>query len=407
MKFKFETGKTEDDKKKYSSTAAMPALTDTSVVQKVDGVIEKSLENEATDIHFEPIADEVIVRARIRGAFQKIESFPANMASKIINRIKILAAMDITKTKLPQSGLFKVVTDTVKIDILTDTFPTIRGEKAALNIQYKKGITHKLEDLGMIPTMLDQYKENLNRPNGLIIAAGPPGNGKNTTLYASLQTISSEQKSIATFEPVVKYELPGATQGKPDEKAEFRFEDGVRGIINTRPDILLIGEVQSPEVAKMVVQASFEKRIVLVRMSANNTVNALQNFIDMGIQPFLITSALNAILAQRLVRKICDHCKVAYEPPTQLLQELGLKVGVQFYKGKGCSHCQNMGYSGITGIFELLVMKDELSEMIIARESSRRIREKASQLGMVELKKDGLYKACKGITSIEEVLNAV
>lgn len=405
MALRFETGKKDDDRQKKFQTTA--AVSDTSVVQKVDGVIEKALENEASDVHFEPTPEEVVVRARIGGALQQIEAFPISLLGKIANRIKILGAMDITKSKLPQSGFFKVVTDTVKIDIIAYTFPTIRGEKAVLQIQYKKGVTHTLDDLGMIPSMLDKLKENLKRTNGLVIAAGPPGNGKNTTLYASLQFLSTPKKNIATFEPTVKYELPGVTQGKPDEKAEFSFEEGVRGIINTGPDVLLIGEVQSPEVAKAVVQAAFEKRIVLARMSANGSVNALQNLIDMGIQPFLVSSAVNAIVAQRLVRKLCEGCKEEYTPPNQLMQELGLKPGIQFFRGKGCAQCGQTGYSGLLGLFELLDMRDELREMIIARESVRRIQEKALQLGMVLLKKDGIYKACKGLTSIEEVLNAV
>ncbi|RME85139.1 MAG: type II/IV secretion system protein [Planctomycetota bacterium] len=402
-KIRFEAGKKEDPRK----TQMQSQIADTSVVQKVDGVIEKALELEATDIHFEPSGDEVLVRGKVHGEFQQIETFPGQLLGKIINRIKILSAMDITNTKHPQSGFFKVVTDESKIEILSYTFPTIRGEKAVLNIQYTKGVTHSLEDLGMIPTMLETFRESLNKQNGLIVVAGPPGNGKNTTLYACLQYLNSPTKSLATFEPMVKYELAGVTQGKPDEKSDFTFEEGVRGIINTNPDVLLIGEVQTPEVAKMTVQAAFGKRIVLARMSSNSAIGALQNFIDMGIQPFLVSSAINTILAQRLARKLCEKCKEEYVAPNQLIQELGLKPGILFYKPKGCEECHNTGYNGFIGIFELLTMGDEIREMVIGRESPKRIQERARQLGMIELKKDGIYKAVKGITSIEEALNVL
>ena len=238
------------------------------------------------------------------------------------------------------------------------------------------------------------------------MVGGPPGNGKTTTLYATLNALNSPGKSLATFEHVVKYEIPGIIQGKPDEKAEFSFEDGVRAMVNLTPDVMLIGEVQLPSVAKSVIQAAFAKRIVLARMSADNSINALQNFIDMGLQPFLVTSAVNMVLVQRLVRKLCS-CKEKYTPPEQLCQELGIGKGTEFFKARGCSACRETGYSGQTGIFELLTMKEELSEMFIGRESPRRIREVAVNLGLIPLRQDGIVKAQEGITSLEEVFNVV
>ena len=402
---RFESGKREEERQKKYQVESPVA--DTSVIQKVNDVMEQALELGATEIHFDPAGEEVVVRGRVEGELQEITTFPLQILGKIVNRIKVLSAMDITKTKRPQSGFFRIITDADKVDILAYTFPTIRGEKITLKFQYKRGVTHSLDELGLIPTMLEEYKKSLKKPNGLIIVAGPPGNGKNTTLYATLQYLASPKKNIATFEPVLKYELPGAVQGKPDEKAEFSFEEGVRAIVETNPDVLLIGEVQTPSVAKTVVQAAFGKRIVLARMSANSSINALQNLIDMGIPPFLVSSAVNAILTQRLARRLCEHCKTPYTPPSSLIHDLGLKPGVKFYRGEGCEQCGGTGYQGFIGLFELLTMGDELREMIVNREPARRIREKALALGMVELKKDGIYKAVKGMTSIEEVLNLV
>ena len=215
-KFTFEVGKKDDDKQK-SYQQQQPAV-DTGIIQKIDALIEKAIEQEATDIHFEPATDKVVVRMRLHGVLQMQESFPINMHGKIVNRVKVLSGMDITRNKIPQSGFFKVITDKAKIEMITCTFPTLLGEKVLLNIQYKRGVTHSLDELGMSPKLLEQYNANLRKTNGLIVVGGPPGNGKTTTLYATLNALNSPGKSLATFEHVVKYEIPGIIQGKPDEK---------------------------------------------------------------------------------------------------------------------------------------------------------------------------------------------
>lgn len=404
-KFRLEAGKKEEEKKKSYMQAS--SVADAGVVEKINTLIEKALEEGATDFHIEPLGEEVVVRMRVHGKLRQVDSFPLQMHGKLVNRFKVMSAMDITKTKVAQNGFFKVVTDEAKIEILTQTIPTVRGEKVYLKIQYRSEVEFELEDLGMIPKMLEEFQLVLKRSNGLLIVAGPPGNGKTTTLYTVLKKLSDEEKSVMTFENVIKYELPGIVQSKPDQKGEFSFESGVEAAIECEPDVLLIGDVQTPEVAKLVVQAAFAKRVVLARMSADNSVNAVQNMIDMGLPPFLVTSAVNAVLAQRLVRRLCEDCKEEYSPPERLLQELQLKPGMKFYRPRGCERCGGVGYVGFVGLFEYFTMKEELKEMFLARESSRRIRDRAAMLGMIPLKKDGIYKACKGLTSIEEVLNVI
>lgn len=399
-----EAGKKEEEEKKpaYQQTSVV----DTGLVQQLDAILAKAISLDASDLHIEPLESKVIVRARIEGSLQQLSDFPINIHGKIVNRIKVLSAMDITKSKIPQSGFFKVVTDTAKIDVNTSTFPTLHGEKVLLKIHSKKGIGHSLNELGIKPEMLREYRANFLKPNGLILVAGPPGNGRTTTLYATLAELDSPEKSMASFETMVKYEIPGLIQGKPDAKADFTFETGALAMIDIEPDVLMIGEIQSPKVARAIVQASFSKRIVLGRILADNATNAIQNLIDMGLPPFLITSALNAILAQRLVRKLCP-CKEPYTPPLKLLEELGADTSAGFFRPRGCPGCKHTGYSGYTGIFELLVMREELSTLIVAREPSRLIQETAVKLGLIPLKKDGISKAEQGITSIEEVLNVV
>lgn len=384
------------------------AIDDKSATKKIDDAIHLALHKEATEIHFEPHPEEMLIRMRVNGLMEQVDKVPINIAHLLINRIKVLSSMDITKTKIPQDGYFKYNMEK-PIEIYSHIFPSLYGERATLKLQYKREISLNLDSLGFQPTMLENLKKSLSKPNGLILIVGPPGNGKTTTSYAILNHLNAPTKNVITYESVIKYEIPGVLQGKPDEKSEVSYAQGVKSIMDQEPDLVLIGEIQSLDTAKIVVQGAFYKRIVIARVPANNCVNAINYLIDMGVQPFLITSALNAIIAQRLVRKLCDKCKEPFSPSQALLQEIGYKLrpDIKFYKAVGCSECNQSGYSGLTGIFELLMPSEGLNELIMSREPTKKIYEMLLSGGFIPLKKDGIIKAASGITTVEEVLNVL
>ncbi len=389
--------------KKKDYTAGI-TIDDKGYSKKVDDTILVAIKKEATDIHFEPLQQCLKIRIRVNGKMENLDEIPINAIHNVINRIKVLSSMDITKSKIPQEGYFKYTAEK-PIEIYSYLFPSIYGERIVLKLQYKRGISLNLHELGMQNTMLENLKKALSRPNGLVLVVGPPGNGKTTTLYAILNHLNLPDKNLMSFENAIKYTLNNLTQGKPDERTDYTFLDGVKAMMEQDPDVALVGDIQSLDVARIVIHSAFYKRIVIARLSANDSINAISYLIDMGIQPFLVTASLNAILAQRLLRKLCDHCKEAYEPSPALLKEIGYKIrpDIQFYKANGCEKCSNTGYSGLTGIFELFTPNETLNEMIIAKESRKNIIEEAITSGFIPIKKDGIIKAASGITTVEEV----
>jgi len=382
---------------------------DKGVIQKLDDVMMQAVHREATDIHIEPTHDAVGVRARVDGVLRPLDSFPLDLHHKIINRVKILSGMDITLSRVPQRGYFKVVIDDRKIELYTYCFPAVLGEKVVMQIHYRKAIGLSLDHLGMFPTMLAPFKKAVSRSHGLILIVGPPGNGKTTTSYCVLKELDSPGKSIMSFEHVLKYEIEGMTQGRPDEVAEFHFADGVKAMMDQQPDVAVVGEVNEEEVAKSIIHGAFAARVIVARMSGNDTISALHTLVDMGIQPFLVTACLNGALAQRLVRKLCDKCRKPYQPPQHLVEELGYRLPpeTQFFEGTGCEACNGTGYRGFLGIFEMFLPNEQTHRLMIARASQDQVREAALQGGMTPLKKDGVQKALKGYTSIEEVMHAL
>ena len=402
-KLKFEVGAKDEDSGKGVQ------LEDKGIVEKVDGVIERAIRDGATDIHIEPSPTETRVRIRKAGVMESLDSMPSGIHSKVANRFKILAAMDITKNRIAQSGFFKVTMEGQRAECSAFIFPSVLGEKVTVTIQYRRGFEASLEHLGFFPEVLKGFKDALAKPHGLVLIVGPPGSGRTTSAYACLKLLNTPQKAIAAFEPVSKYELPGIIQGKPSFQGDFSFRDGVKSMMESAPDVCFIGEVNDPEVARLMIQGAFSKRIVIARMAAHDAANALVTLMDMGVQPFLLTAAVNAVLGQRLVRRVCQGCKEAYQPPDQVVTEIGYKMtpDIRFYRGRGCAACGGTGYRDHNGLFELLVPNEQINEMLVGRKSTAELREAATRTGMTPLKRDGVNKVVYGYTSIEEVLNAV
>lgn len=401
MQTPYEPGK----KKDYMAGITVD---DKGYSKKVDDSILAAIKREATDIHFEPLQECVRIRIRVNGMMEKIDEMPINALHNVINRIKVLSSMDITKSKIPQEGYFKYNAEK-PIEIYSYIFPCIYGEKAVLKLHYKRDIFLNLNELGLQASMLENLKKALSKQNGLILVVGPPGNGKTTTLYAILNYLNTPNKNLMSFESTIKYTLPNLIQGKSDERADYTFASGVKAMMEQEPDIAVVGDIQSLEVARIVIHSAFYKRIVLARLTANDSINAISYLIDMGVQPFLVTAALNAIITQRIVRRLCDYCKEAYEPSSSLLKEIGYKLrqDIQFYKANGCEKCLNKGYSGLIGIFELFIPTEALNELIIAKESRKTIIEAAIGSGFIPIRKDGIIKAASGLTTVEEVLNSI
>ncbi len=402
-KLKFEAGAKEDEGQKPAQ------LEEKGIVEKVDGILERALREGASDVHVEPGPSETRVRMRKDGVMEPLDPLPSSLHGKVANRFKILGGMDITKSRIAQTGFFKVTLDGQRAECSAYVFPSVLGEKVTLAIQYRRGFEASLEHLGFFPEVLKSFKDALAKPHGLVLIVGPPGSGRTTTAYASLKLLNSPQKAIAAFETVPKYELPGVVQGKPSFQGDFTFRDGVRAMMDSAPDVAYVGEVTDPEVARLMIQGAFSKRIVIARMSAHDAANGLSTLMDMGVQPFLVTAAVNAVLGQRLVRRICQGCKEAYQPPEQMGADMGFKLtpDIKFYRGRGCAACGGTGYRDALGLFELLVLNEEINELIVGRKSPAELREAAGRAGMIPLKRDGLNKVVYGYTSIEEVLNAL
>jgi type II secretory ATPase GspE/PulE/Tfp pilus assembly ATPase PilB-like protein len=403
---KFESAGREEEQLKPAQ------LEEKGVIEKVAEIIMRALTERATEIHLEPSPKpepESRVRMRVDGVLKPVPGFSSGLHSKIANRIKILGSMDITKSRIAQSGFFRTEHDGQKVEIGAYIFPTVIGEKVTLSLQFKRGLELSLEHLGFFTEVLKLYKDALAKPHGLVLVAGPPASGRTTTSYASLALLNSPQKAVAAFEQVNKYELPGIVQGKPSFQGDFTFRDGVRAMMESGPDVALVGEVNDPEVARLMIQGAFAKRIVIGRMAAHDAANAVTTLVDMGVQPFLLTAAVNGVLAQRLVRRICDRCKEPYVPPEQVVGEIGYKMrpDIQFFRGKGCAACGGTGYRGHIGLFELLILNEEINEAIVQRKSPNEVREAAANGGMISLKRDGVNKVVMGYTSIEEVLNSL
>jgi type IV pilus assembly protein PilB len=381
-------------------------MEDAPAARMFDLVMIQAIRDRASDIHFEPDEKALGVRFRIDGFLYETLTLPKQIHLPLTSRIKILAEMDIAETRLPQDGNFNIKMEKRSFEIRVSTFPTIYGENVVLRILDQTSALFKLEELGFSEEMLNHFKQLIRRPNGIILVTGPTGSGKTTTLYAILNMINSTDKNIITIEDPVEYRLASIRQTQINPKAGINFATGLRSILRQDPDIIMIGEIRDMETSEIALQSALTGHLVLSTLHTNDAPEAITRLMDIGVQPYLISSAVVGVLAQRLVRSICPDCKVPYQvDPKSLGDEFSkLEEPLTVYRGKGCKNCKQSGYRGRTGIFELLSINEKIKQLISEKASTQVIRDIAKKtLGMVSLREDGLRKVLKGITTLDEI----
>lgn len=376
------------------------------IVRLVNIIITQALKDKASDIHIEPAEELLRVRYRVDGVLREALSPPKHLSNAIISRIKIMSNMDIAEKRKPQDGRIQLKAENKDLDLRVSSFPTIYGENLVLRILDKTSVLLGLSDLGFEDAELKEFEKLIKMPYGIVLVTGPTGSGKTTTLYSALSVINSVEKNIITIEDPVEYELPMIRQTQVNPKAGLTFATGLRSILRQDPNIIMVGEIRDKETAEIAVQAALTGHLVLSTLHTNDACGSLSRLIDMGIEPFLISSSVVGVVAQRLVRIICKKCKEEHSISPGMLKTLGMKDQgkTKLYRGKGCSECKNSGYIGRKAIFEVLVINDRIRELITQRASASAIKQEAIKMGMHTLHDNGIKKAEAGITTIEEVL---
>ncbi len=377
------------------------------VIRLVNYMIYNAVKEGASDVHIEPAERCVRVRNRIDGRLYKALEAPLHLLGAVTSRIKIMASMDISERRLPQDGRVPVMLDGRKVDLRVSTFPGARGEKTVIRVLDTRNVSLNLRDLGFAEDILTSFQQQIQAPNGIILVTGPTGSGKSTTLYAGLAEIASMENNICTVEDPIEYNLPLINQFQVQERIGMTFSMALRTLLRQDPDIIMVGEVRDEETARTAIQAALTGHLVLSTLHTNDAPSAITRLVNMGVEPYLIGAALNAVLAQRLVRRVCPKCREEYQPPRNLrkaLERMGYEME-KFYKGVGCRRCRNTGYSGRLGVHELLLVNDELRDAIAASAPIGELRRIATRGGMITLRHDGFRKVREGITTIEEILH--
>src|SRR3989339_914336 len=389
------------ERTKNQSKVGQSTSADAPVVKLVDLIIAQALNERSSDIHIEPEEKDVRIRYRVDGILHEVVTLPPFMLSPIVSRIKVLSSMDISESRVPQDGRFRLEKEKT-VDFRVSTFPSVYGEKVVLRILDKSAILLTLKDIGFSDENLAKFRKVVHKPHGVVLVTGPTGSGKTTTLYAVLSEVNNKQQNIITVEDPIEYELAGITQAQVNIKAGLTFASALRSILRQDPDIILIGEIRDMETAEIAVQAAMTGHLVLSTLHTNDAVSALTRLIDVGVEPFLISSSVEAVLAQRLVRVICTKCKEEVGVPENIKERFpDLKV---MYRGVGCKSCKNTGYKGRCGIFELLITDETVRKMVGSKAGVDEIKKYAVSQGMKTLFLDGLGKVKAGITSLDEVL---
>jgi type IV pilus assembly protein PilB len=392
--------------------AAGAAAEDAPIIKLVNLLITQAVNDRASDIHIEPGERSLRVRYRIDGVLHEVMNPPKTVHLGITSRLKIMADIDIAERRLPQDGRLGVVVQGKQIDIRVATLPTVHGEKIVMRLLDKSSVLLRLQDLGFLPENFTRYEESYNKPYGAILVTGPTGSGKSTTLYATLNILNRPGINIITVEDPVEYKLPGVNQIQTNAKAGLTFASALRSILRSDPDIVLIGEIRDRETAQIAVEAALTGHLVLSTLHTNDAPSALTRLTEMGIEPFLVASALDCVLAQRLARRLCEKCKEPYLPSEEELKTSGLPFGPggeppKLFRPVGCTSCGRTGYKGRFAVHEVMTVTEEIERLVVEKASSEEIAHVARDQRMKTLREDGLRKVVSGVTSIEEILRVV
>ncbi len=382
---------------------------DAPIIKLVNLIFSQAVKAPASDIHIESYQNELKVRYRIDGILYNTHTLPKKIHSTLVSRVKIMAKLDIAEKRLPQDGRIEIKLADKNIDIRVSTIPTTFGERVVLRLLDKANMLLDLEEIGLVKENLLVLRDIIQTPHGIILVTGPTGSGKTTSLYAVLNILNNPDINIMTIEDPVEYQLDGISQIQVNPKINLTFAKGLRSIVRQDPDVILVGEIRDLETAEIAVQSSLTGHLVFSTLHTNDAASAVTRLIDMGIEPFLVTSSVIAIFAQRLVRVICDQCKEAYVPDEESLQSVAIDgreilQGKTIYRGRGCDSCLNTGYKGRTGIFEAMIMNDDVRSLILKTSDAGQIKKEAIRHGMTTLSWDGVQKVLEGITTLEEII---
>jgi len=384
------------------------------VVKLVNGVLARAADEGASDIHFEPQAKQMLVRFRHDGVLHETMTIPKRLQAGVVSRLKIMADLDIAERRIPQDGRIGLTVGGRPIDMRVASLPTVYGEKIVIRLLDRSNVMLRLEDLGFSDAALNRYKRSFQKPYGAILVTGPTGSGKSTTLYGTLNILNTADKNIITVEDPVEYRLAGINQVQINPKAGLTFASGLRSILRCDPDIIMIGEIRDKETAQIAVESALTGHLVLSTLHTNDAPGALSRLTEMGVEPFLTASAVDCVLAQRLVRKLCEHCKEPYQPTDEMMRRLefpGEAVDhwreIRLFRAVGCSRCNNTGYRGRMGIYEVMPVTEAVERLIVERKSADEIWRVAKAEGMTSLREDGLDRVLQGVTSIEEISRVI
>ena len=386
------------------------AANDNAVVQLVQKLLLVAIEDKASDIHLEPFEDEFKVRYRIDGVLYDMHAPAKSLATALVSRVKVMSKLDIAERRLPQDGRIEFLLPQGPIDLRVAVLPTMFGESVVLRILDRSNVQLSLDKVGLPPDELEKLRTLINKPNGIVLVTGPTGSGKTTTLYAALNELNDPGVKILTAEDPVEYDVQGLIQCQVNLDQELTFAKLLRSFLRQDPDIILVGEIRDLETAQIAIQASLTGHLVLTTLHTNDAPSTVLRLVDLGVETFLLTATIEAIVAQRLVRRVCVKCKEAYTPNEEQLMELSLRPsdveGKQFFRGrgKGCDHCRRSGYKGRKGLFEILVMDDDIRELVMKQASTSILRQEARKRGMRTLREAGLMAIYNGETTIDEVV---
>lgn len=405
-----------ENEEKQKKTENIDLSENSPAAQIVEKLLIKAAQEKASDVHFEPMEKELMIRFRKDGMLKKIVSLPKEIQPGVITRLKILASLRLDEQRLPQDGRFQITLGSAKIDLRVSSLPTVNGEKVVLRLLNKEIGILKLDQVEIEKRSLAVLRDNLSKSHGMILVTGPTGSGKSTTLYAMLAEIMNEKINIITLEDPVEYRIETINQAQVNMEIGFTFAKGLRSILRQDPDVIMVGEIRDEETASISIHSALTGHLVFSTLHTNSAAGAIPRMIDMGVEPFLIASSVNCVMAQRLARKICSHCKIQATLNPEVMQSIQQEIStipeiyrkelppeITFYKGKGCDQCQNTGYSTRIGLYEILDVTPTIIEKISKNTSTDQIFEVAIKEGMLTLKQDGLIKAINGLTTIEEV----